>query len=612
MYIKSISIKNFRNFGDPPFALELRPFTLLLGENNIGKTNLLNAIALLFSQEIGITQRRLLEVDDLNYRAVAAFKKQVLDPRTDPDKVVFPEVNIEAVLTDFDPDQESVIGDWFTDSALDTVKITYRFAPRASFNQTVWIEQRRASLLDGAGEVDFPIGEYRYVVFGGGEPSNECEAARLGMIRAEILDALRDAHWQLTSGGGQRLLFRVLRQGADSKYTELKAQLKQLDKCIRADSSLIELKAAVELLLRRVSLQSSQNDNIVDFLFSSPEATELLKKIGMIYGVDPVSVERNGLGRNNLLYLSLVLSQLAKTDTPTNDAYACFRFVGVEEPEAHLHPHLQDHLARNIESLREENDKSIQLLLTSHSTHIAAKLNLKNTAVLFQDNPNGQIRSHYVLDGLDTVHDQESIRFLSLYLDATKSRMFFARRLILVEGISEQVLIPRLFEIHSQGQRSLESVGATVVNVNGVAFGHFLKIVRSGYFRRCAVLTDRDTGVVTEKRAPDLKSEFEVPSLIAVSISKSASFEKDLVASNRSGIGKQILLRALQDTRPVSGKQLAEAKAVTDLDVDEFFGTIKDYKAEFAFNLTRALDKPDCGFEIPEYIASAFEFLEQS
>jgi energy-coupling factor transporter ATP-binding protein EcfA2 len=129
MYVKRVSIKNYRNFGDPPFALELKPFTLLLGENNVGKTNLLNAIALLFSQEIGITQRRLLEVDDFNYRAAAAFKKQVPDNGTDPVNVVFPEVNIEAVLTDFHWGQESVVGDWFTDSALDTAKITSRFAP---------------------------------------------------------------------------------------------------------------------------------------------------------------------------------------------------------------------------------------------------------------------------------------------------------------------------------------------------------------------------------------------------------------------------------------------------------------------------------------------------
>jgi len=52
MYIKQLTIKNFRNFGDPPLVITLKPFTLILGENNIGKTNLLSALGLIFSQEI--------------------------------------------------------------------------------------------------------------------------------------------------------------------------------------------------------------------------------------------------------------------------------------------------------------------------------------------------------------------------------------------------------------------------------------------------------------------------------------------------------------------------------------------------------------------------------
>lgn len=52
MYISRLAIKNFRNFGDPAFVIGLRPFTLLLGENNIGKSNLLCAVSLLFGQEL--------------------------------------------------------------------------------------------------------------------------------------------------------------------------------------------------------------------------------------------------------------------------------------------------------------------------------------------------------------------------------------------------------------------------------------------------------------------------------------------------------------------------------------------------------------------------------
>src|SRR6266849_1194937 len=128
MYLKRISVRNYRNFGDQPFVLLLKPFTLLLGENNVGKTNLLNAIALLFSQEIGVVRRSILDVEDFNYGSLTAFRKQVADGEKDAAEVVFPEVIIDAVLSDFEPDQEAVVGDWFVDSALDTAQVTYRFA----------------------------------------------------------------------------------------------------------------------------------------------------------------------------------------------------------------------------------------------------------------------------------------------------------------------------------------------------------------------------------------------------------------------------------------------------------------------------------------------------
>jgi predicted ATP-dependent endonuclease of OLD family len=360
-----------------------------------------------------------------------------------------------------------------------------------------------------------------------------------------------------------------------------------------------------------VSLATVEGDNTIDFQFSSPDAAELLKKIGMIYGTNPINVERNGLGRNNLLYISLLLSQLAKPTTASgmssDESPTCFRVVGIEEPEAHLHPHLQDHLARNIEAIRADHADGMQLLLTSHSTHIAAKLNLENTVVLFYDTDTGHLKSHYILDGIDTKKESKSVRFLSLYLDATKSRMFFARRLLLVEGIAEQTVIPRLFELYKGD--SLEKYGATVLNVNGVAFSHFLKVVRNGYFLKCVVLTDSDTGTKTENRADTLKTEYEDGTRISVEITENSTYEKDLIAANRSGPGKTVLLEALKETRPILGKQLEKKTGTKALDVDAFFAPIEEHKAEFAFNLARRLETSGVTFNLPPYIQRAFDFL---
>jgi putative ATP-dependent endonuclease of the OLD family len=566
MYINRLSIKNFRNFGDPPFEIVLRPFTLILGENNLGKTNLLAAVSLLFSQEIYIAQRRFLSIDGINYDAVAALKRQVADKGVPIQDVTFPEVIIDVRLTDMTGDQHPVIGDWYVDTQLKEAQVTYRFSIRSTFDKENWINEQRESLqriravkggqVDGAQLwqwVDFPTGEYRHMIYGAGHPSNECEAFLLRMLCVEILDALRDAERELTGGGDQRLLYRVLRQRSDTRYADLKERLLDLEEAIRSNAALSCIKDDVAKLLERVSLMTAGEDHSIDFHFSAPDATEMLKKIGMIYGANPITVARNGLGRNNLLYVALMLSQLAKTadPSPSNEDFVCFRFVGIEEPEAHLHPHLQDHLASNIEEIRREYSDSLQLLLTSHSTHIAAKLRLENTA--------------------------------------------------------EQTIIPALFE-QSTGN-TLEAIGCTILNVNGVAFRHFLMVVRNGFFKRCVVLTDQDTGTKAENRADNLKSEFEDGNLVQMHVTDESTFERDLIAANRSGLGKELLFDALTVTKPLNGPKLRQETGGGAIDVEKFFGEIESYKAEFSFNLVELLRQRPGQLLVPTYIAKAFAFI---
>ncbi|MCG6171641.1 AAA family ATPase, partial [Anoxybacillus sp. LAT_11] len=63
MYISKISIKNYRNFGNKPFKMKLNKFTAIIGENNVGKTNLLDSIGLILSQDITMFKKRMLELE---------------------------------------------------------------------------------------------------------------------------------------------------------------------------------------------------------------------------------------------------------------------------------------------------------------------------------------------------------------------------------------------------------------------------------------------------------------------------------------------------------------------------------------------------------------------
>jgi putative ATP-dependent endonuclease of OLD family len=170
-------------------------------------------------------------------------------------------------------------------------------------------------------------------------------------------------------------------------------------------------------------------------------------------------------------------------------------------------------------------------------------------------------------------------------------------------------LVPELFKIYRCSQSSLEKEGCNVINVNGVAFKHFLKVVRGGYFVRCLVLTDQDTGKKTENRADELRKDFETPGLICVEVSAQSTFEKDLIEANKSAEGKSLLLEALKATKPINGKEFESSTGANDIDVDLFFDEIEDYKAEFAFNLAGQLQKSPGKLKVPDYIRCGFDFV---
>lgn len=611
LYVSHLKIHNFRNFGPGPFEIKLKPTTLVVGENNIGKSNLLLALALIFPHDYVASQPRALHAEDFNYAAVKEFRDSLSNPDILEANVLFPKIQVEVRLKDFTDEQKAIVGDWFSAQDFSEACLKYTYAIRSNFDKAAWIQKQREILSKHSGSgataiPELPVAEYRATVSGGAS-LNECEAYSLRMLRLEILDALRDAKRELTSGEG-RVLFRVLKHSAGYASFDLEEQISALQDAVQNNRALGQLKTEIGSVLQRVSLVEQPDDNSVDFRFFSPDSDDVLSKIALVYGMDPVSVERNGLGRNNLLFLGLLVSQLCKPSDPKgSESYVGFRIIGVEEPEAHLHPHLQEHLASNLEQLRLQNDKQLQLLLTSHSTHITSKIDLDNTVVVYKDRVSNTLRTHYVLDGLEAAAGKRIKRFLSLYLDATKSKMLFARKLILVEGIAEQTVIPRLFE--REYRRTLESVGCTVVNVQGLAFRNFLEVVRNGYFAKCAVITDLDSDTDRTKRGESLKEDYRDVMSVSVHISKQSTFEKDLIAENTDPETRTAIWEALLTTRPTKGSEL-KVELKDAIEVDRLFSLIEEHKAAFAFYLAGQIKDTSNRFNVPRYICEAFEFLE--
>lgn len=184
--------------------------------------------------------------------------------------------------------------------------------------------------------------------------------------------------------------------------------------------------------------------------------------------------------------------------------------------------------------------------------------------------------------------------------------MFYARRLILVEGISEQILVPLFFELYSK--KTLESIGSNIINVNGVAFRHFLEIIKNGYFIKCGVLTDKDAGKKTEKRAEKLKEHYKINSdVIAVEINDD-TFEKEIIKYNLKDKGRELLLKVFKQLHPIKYTEL-EKSWEKQIDVKTYFENIENDKSDFAFALHEELLKDSTGFIIPKYIVSIFKFI---
>ena len=616
MYINKLIIQNYRNFTS--LEVNLKPFTLLIGENNIGKTNFLNAIGLIFSQDITFFKKRNLELDDINYQAIQEFKKSVINNSIAISDIKPPTVKVVAHMKYFTNDQESVVADWFINENLDEATITYSFQPKEDL--TSWIENERIRInkmekieeetdeeftKKVVNSISFPINKYSYTIYGGLNQSKQIDFYFLKMLKYEFLDAVRDVRKQLVASSDYRLLYKILVNRGQNGYKEILEALSILDKKVKDNPVLYKIEEEIAVYLEKTSLVDDEAKNKVEFSFSKLEEDDILKKLSLLYSDSPISIERNGTGRNNLLYISLILSHLI--NSKSEGVY--FRLIGIEEPEAHLHPHLQEHLAKHIESEPSEN---LQLIMTSHSTHITGKLSLDNTVIFYNDEI---VKTHYVLDGFErsdsgklTVDAKSHIRYLQRYLDATKSTMFFARRVILVEGISEQILIPTLFYLYAN--ISLEKAGCSIVNVNGVAFSHFIEIIKNGYFIKCLVLTDRDSKTQREQRAEDLKSKYD-SNQINISITENNTFEEDIIAANTDGDGKSILFGAIAYTRRNKVKDFRDEYTDKPIDIEECFSLIKDYKANFATDLKEILEKVliKNNFAIPQYILDGFQHI---
>lgn len=527
MYIYKLTIKNFRTFGaDGVSFLFNKGINVVIGENNSGKSAVIDAIRLAFSS--------------VSYKKEIYFNKTDFHISYDGRKAT--SANIDIYLKDvpknlieiWDP-EEPECGEFHVSFTLEKTPSGYE--------------------------------RVKCKAWGGKCEGNTLSADTLEAINIAYLGALRDAENEMKPSRNSKLamLLETLASTPEEKDS-LVSKLRNANQEILETESLNRTKRTINenlfdleqpLLHQQIDLglvepkfesimsslrswivprwyfveKNNPQYNEIVLLFNSDNLNSLIqvqangafidvdafleKKSelssehkGLLLSLKKHSFElyQNGLGYNNLLFVSAVLGDMsfAKSGIYSN-------LFLVEEPEAHLHPQLQELVLGFFYKKVKQSDK-IQVIMTSHSPTLVSRIGIKHINLLYE-------YQHMIFNYpfINCSLDEEEQDYLEKYLDVTKSQLFFAKGVIFVEGISEAILLPEFAKVI---ERPLDMYAVELVNINGVGFSPFAKMIKipnEDYgFAKASIITDDD-------RCSDKYDKITY-------ISKDLDFEDDLSA----------------------------------------------------------------------------------
>lgn len=216
----------------------------------------------------------------------------------------------------------------------------------------------------------------------------------------------------------------------------------------------------------------------------------------------------NGLGYLNLIG---ILFEIEAKIQELFEQPADINLLYIEEPEAHTHPQLQYIFIRNIKShikahrkkLLEDKNKQLQMLITSHSSHIVSECNFddiiylkKNENMVVAKNFNS-LKEEYGGD------EQKGFKFVKQYLTINNSELFFADKAICIEGDTERILMPMMmYKINNKEKPTKDTMPLLSQNISVIEIGaHFHTFMPLFFFLGTKVLfvTDIDS-VKAEKK----------------------------------------------------------------------------------------------------------------
>lgn len=433
MYISSVSIENFRAFKEKTVFHFNPGVTVLIGENDCGKSTVIDAIRYV----LGTTDQSWQRVELSDYYQENT-DNEIHITITFSNLTVREKAAFLECLT-YTKDEEILIINW-------SAKYMTNVKPHRTF-------------------VSVNCGRNADVA----APSAEARE----LLRVTYLKPLRDAQAQMRSGRGSRLAQilssipdlnlgeREYKEGIDitslslAGIFDLSNQLLAEHKVIKAVNKGIGDILNTELMLNNDAVKT-QITVAGDGNTDEKKIYSLLEKLDLNIQKDSVSNYGNvGLGTSNLM--SMACEMLLNQD---NNELSTFMLI--EEPEAHIHAQRQLKL---IQSMQKKGENQ-QVIMTTHSPLLASVVELNNLLLI-------QNRKAFSMREGETMLDPSDYKFLERYLDATKANLFFAKGVIIVEGPGEALLLPTLAQLVN---RNLTDYGISIVDVKSTGLRRYARI----------------------------------------------------------------------------------------------------------------------------------------
>jgi len=557
MWLRELQICNFRKI-DALTVCFPRGLTVLVGENNSGKTTIIDALRLMLFSSRDFDSLRITEDD---FRADAKHAPIEISCRftglEDEDEVHFQECLVD-------------IGDG---------KFEMQVNARVEFNETT----NRCNVKMWGGETE-----------GGALPSNHYD--RLATI---YLQPLRDPERGLRPGQHSqvsRLIDCLTKEDQRAKFETI---AKDANKQIRTLKPVKE--ARRDINAQMAAIAGRELTQKTELIFTDPTFRRIIA--GLQPEIEGLPFALNGLGYNNLIFTSATLGMLRRSPQFS------FRSILVEEPEAHLHPQLQMLLLKHLADVASDQEgNEVQVIASSHSPILASQAPIDSVVSVHE--VDGKVSAVSVCS--ITIDDQIKKK-LQRYLDATRGELFFARRILMVEGVAEALLLPVLAKI-SGGNLKKSSV--TVLNADGINFNAFTPLFGTEGLRvPVVILTDGDAkepGGEISATASGLKEKTAGIPNLNVEMSE-MTFEHELA---RSEMLLPLMVSALKELHPTIGAKLetklaaletVEQKAAKFLDV---FIKKSVSKGRFAQEFAGILSECNIGANaVPGYIRNALKHL---